>query len=232
MRSAPSRVATTALSSPVPAAPWTKSPTGRPVASPIRCTSSSVRCGSSESVWSLTITREAPSSGSCFARSTSASISPCRPALKTSPAWNSLPAATIASPASRRFETSLSGSWSRNTSIPFSAAQATKRRTMSAETGSRADEEAAAEGEAERRRRTRVDRADALPRALDRARARPSRRRRRPRPRGRRSRHGRGSPRSAAPRRSAACPRAGPARAGGWSCRRSSATAVDLTAPG
>ena len=38
-------------------------------------------------------------------------------------------------PASRRFETSLSGSWSRNTSMPFSAAEATNRLTMSALTG-------------------------------------------------------------------------------------------------
>jgi hypothetical protein len=40
-----------------------------------------------------------------------------------------LPTSTIASPGSRRLETSLSGSWSRKTSIPFSAAEATKRRT-------------------------------------------------------------------------------------------------------
>ena len=55
--------------------------------------------------------------------------------------------------------------------------------------------------------------------------ARPSRTRRRPRPRGTRTRPGRGSRRSAAPRRSAACPRAGPATAGGWWCRRSWASA-------
>src|SRR5207253_791399 len=36
---------------------------------------------------------------------------------------------------SRRFETSLSGSWSRNTSMPLAAAEATKRRAKSASTG-------------------------------------------------------------------------------------------------
>src|ERR671914_88922 len=41
----------------------------------------------------------------------------------------------MASPASRRFETSFSGSCSRKTSTPFSAAEATKRRMKSAPTG-------------------------------------------------------------------------------------------------
>ncbi len=51
--------------------------------------------------------------------------------------------------------------------MPFSAAHATNRRTMSARDGPRADEEPAAERDAERRRRARVERADPLPRALD-----------------------------------------------------------------
>src|SRR5918999_1460696 len=51
------------------------------------------------------------------------------------PASNSPPAAVIASPASRRFETSLSGSCSRKTTMPFSAAVWTKRRTKSPPTG-------------------------------------------------------------------------------------------------
>src|SRR3954470_3124432 len=41
----------------------------------------------------------------------------------------------MASAASRRFETSLSGSWSRKTSMPFAAAEATKRREKSASPG-------------------------------------------------------------------------------------------------
>ncbi len=52
-------------------------------------------------------------------------------------------------------------------SMPFSAAQATKRRTMSGDDRLRADEEPSAQREPERRRRARVDRADPLPRALD-----------------------------------------------------------------
>src|ERR671928_157671 len=48
---------------------------------------------------------------------------------------NSRSAAAIASPASRRLETSLSGSWSLKTSIPLSAAEATKRCAKSAPTG-------------------------------------------------------------------------------------------------
>src|SRR5918994_7673448 len=79
--------------------------------------------------------RVAFSPWSSRACSTSASAAPSPPGLYTSPAWNSLPAPTIASPASRRFETSLSGSCRRNTSMPFSAAEATKRRTKSALTG-------------------------------------------------------------------------------------------------
>ncbi len=51
------------------------------------------------------------------------------------PRANSLPAALIASPASRRFSTSFNGSWRRKTSIPLSAAEATKRRTKSPPTG-------------------------------------------------------------------------------------------------
>src|SRR5918999_3484356 len=51
------------------------------------------------------------------------------------PASNSFPAAVIASPASRRFVTSLRGSCKRKISIPFSAALATKRGTKSLATG-------------------------------------------------------------------------------------------------
>ena len=51
--------------------------------SPCRCVGRAPRswCGRSASVGSLRMTRVAPSAGSCFARSTSASISPSRPAL-------------------------------------------------------------------------------------------------------------------------------------------------------
>ena len=80
------------------------------------------------------MTRVAPSSGSLLACSTSVSVSSVRPGLETRPAWNA-PAFVIAAPASRRLETSLSGSWRRNTSIPFSAAQDTNRPTMSPLTG-------------------------------------------------------------------------------------------------
>ena len=110
-------------------------PTGSPLASARACTSSSAVCGCSEPVGSCRRTRTAPSSGSIFARSTRVSISSAPPWLYTRPASKSLSAAMIASAASRRFETSLSGSWSRKTSIPFAAAEATKRREKSASTG-------------------------------------------------------------------------------------------------
>src|SRR6266508_3219037 len=79
--------------------------------------------------------RAAPSSGSMRARSTRRFVSPVSPGLYMSPASNSRPAAVIASPASRRFETSFSGSWRRKTSMPLSAALATKRRAKSPPTG-------------------------------------------------------------------------------------------------
>ena len=72
----------------------------------------------------------------------------------------------MASPASRRFETSLSGSWSRNTSIPFSAAHETNRRRCRRdrrEPTRNRPRSASAEG----RLRPRIDCPDALPRAFD-----------------------------------------------------------------
>ena len=59
---------------------------------------------------------------------------PVGPGLWTRPG-ELFPASRIASAASRRLARSFSGSCSRKTSIPFAAALATKRRTMSAETG-------------------------------------------------------------------------------------------------
>ena len=50
--------------------------------------------------------------------------------------------------------------------MPLSAAEATKRRAKSRVDGPRADEEAAAEREPERRLRARLQRPDPLPRAL------------------------------------------------------------------
>ena len=51
--------------------------------------------------------------------------------------------------------------------MPFSAAEETNRRTKSVPTGPRADEEAAAQRQSERCRRPGLERANALPRALD-----------------------------------------------------------------
>ena len=76
--------------------------------------------------------------------SISVSVSPVRPGLYTSPAWKAPPAFVIAAPASRRLETSFSGSWRRKTSMPFSAAHETKRLDDVAADGPRADEEATA----------------------------------------------------------------------------------------
>ena len=73
----------------------------------------------------------------------------------------------------------------------------------------RADEEAAAERQAERRLDARLERADPLPRALDAALDGRSRSSRRPRPRGTRSRRGRGSRRAGAGRRRASRPASG-----------------------
>ena len=152
-------------------------------------------CGSSASVGSLTITRVAPSSGSSSpARRAGPSHRcgrGCRRARRGAP---SRPRST-ASPASRRFETSFRGSWSRKTSIPFSAAQETKRPTMSPETG------------ASRRESARAARSRAGSSCARRSRgcaptgSRPAaaplcRSHHRPRPRGRRTPRCRGSPQS------------------------------------
>ena len=83
------------------------------------------------------------------------------------PAWNAPPALVIAAPASRRFETSFSGSWRRKTSMPFSAAHDDEAADDVAADRARADEEAAAQRDPERRRHAGLDRADPLPRALD-----------------------------------------------------------------
>ena len=102
-----------------------------------RSTSSCVTCGSSAPVGSLSEdARRAELARASRACSTSASISPVAPRAVDEPDVE-LAARRRRSPrpASRRFETSFSGSWSRKTSIPLSAAQATKRRTMSGETG-------------------------------------------------------------------------------------------------
>ena len=137
----------------------------------------------------------------------------------------------IASPASRRFETSFSGSWRRKTSMPLSAADATKRRTKSPPTGReptrKRPRSASASGVFVRA----FERADPLPRALDAAPDRACRRRRRRRPRGRRSRPRRGSRRAAAARPSASARRAAPGRAGGSSCRRAPAPGGSLAPP-
>ena len=94
---------------------------------------------------------------------------------------------------------------------------------MSARDRPRADEEPAAQRDAERRRRTRVDRADPLPRALD---APPHRRVEDAAARdleAGEARRRRGSPRCGAPRRSGRARRAAPARAAGSWCRRAGA---------
>ena len=79
--------------------------------------------------------RSAPNSGRCRAFSTRLSVSSVRVGLWTSPASNSRPAAVIASADPRRFETSFSGSCSRKTSMPLSAAHATNRLARSTPTG-------------------------------------------------------------------------------------------------
>ena len=99
--------------------------------------------------------------------STSASVSPACRSRRRSPASNSLPASTIASAASRRFvdvvqrvvepedvDAALGGG--RDEAADEVAAD-----------GPRADEEAAAQRQRERRLRPRLQRADPLPRALD-----------------------------------------------------------------
>ena len=66
-----------------------------------------------------------------------------------------------------RFETSLSGSWSRKTSMPFSAAVATKRRTKSPPTGREPTRKRPRSASASGVSTARLERADPLPRALD-----------------------------------------------------------------
>ena len=78
-----------------------------------------------------------------------------------------MPAPTIASPASRRFETSLSGSCRRKTSIAVLGRGGDEAADEVAADRARADEEAAAERQPERRRRSALEGADALPGALD-----------------------------------------------------------------
>ena len=101
------------------------------------------------SVGSLRITRVAPSSGSrraCSGRAAGSrpDVRGCRRARRGTSSRRRRSA-----PASRRLETSFNGSCSRKTSTPFSAAHATKRCTMSAATGFRADQEAAAQRDPE-----------------------------------------------------------------------------------
>ena len=90
-----------------------------------------------------------------------ASDLPGRACAARAPHRTPAPAAVIASLASRRFETSLSGSCRRNTSIPLSAAVATNRRSKSPATGLLPDQEATAQGQRQRRlvrpRSARVD---------------------------------------------------------------------------
>ena len=117
----------------------------------------------------------------------------------------------------------MSGSWSRKTSIPLSAAEATKRRAKSASTGREPTRKRPRSASPSGVFVARLQRPDPLPRALDPALDRGVEARRRRRPRGTRSRRCRGSRPGRAGRRSASAPRAAPARAGGWSCRRASA---------
>ena len=136
IRSAPARAASSEVGERrCPPPPGSRSRRAGPDASLTRPTSSAAWCGSSPPLGSWTRARVALMSGNSLACSTSWSMAPGSPGLYTSPAWNSLPASTIASPGSRRFETSLSGSWRRKTSTPFSAAEETKRRTKSDPTG-------------------------------------------------------------------------------------------------
>ena len=164
----------------------------------------------------------APRAPTFRACSTRTSTSPARPGLKTRPTCSWRPAPTIASPASTRFDTSFSGSCSRKTSIPLSAAQATKRRTMSGDTGfdptRNRPRSAIPSGVVVRASIARI-----RSHGLSTPRRTARRRRRRQRPRGTRSRRRRGSPRSAARRRSGLGRRAAPATGAGSSCRRAGA---------
>ena len=100
----------------------------------IRATSSCAACGRSAPVGSFTTTLVAPRSGA-LARLLDEHVGPPARLGCRRPAWNAPPALVIAAPASRRFETSFSGSWRRKTSMPFSAAHDTKRPTMSPRRG-------------------------------------------------------------------------------------------------
>ena len=104
--------------------------------------------------------------------------------------------------------------------MPFCAAEAMKRRTKSASTGCEPTRKRPRSAIASGVSSAVAQRADPLPRALDRRAARRCRRRLRPKPRGSGSRRRRGSRRRAAGRTSGCSRRAGPARAGESSCRR------------
>ena len=188
-------------------------------ARPARC----ARCGCSEPGGSWSRTRAAPSSGSCAPRRRAPRSRPCgrsrRRGRRRTP-----PAAGIASAASRRFSTSFSGSWSRKTSMPLSAARGDEAAGEVAADRARADEEAAAERQRERRLRARLQRADALPRALD---AAADGRVEDAAARDLEVREAGAVEDLGEPSRSAVgiCRRAAPARAGGSSCRRASARA-------
>ena len=181
---------------------------------------------------SLRITRAAPSSGIRLACSTSESISPRVPARVDEPDMELL--ARVRDRLARLAEVG---------DVVERVVQAEDVDAVVGRAGDeaaddvgrdrlRADEEAPAQGDPERRRRAGVERADALPRALDAPTHGGVERRRRPTPRGRRSPRDRASPRSAAPLPSGARGRAAPGRAGGSWCRRASASGKQPTSPG
>ena len=163
------RVATTALSSPVPAAPWTKSPTGRPVASPIR---------SHELLGQVRQQRvgrvvddhagRAELGNLLRALDERVDLARARPALKTSPTWNSLPGGHDRLARLPQVRDVVERIVEPEDVDPVLGRTRDEAAHDVGRDRARADEEAAAEGEAERRRRARVDRADPLPGALDR----------------------------------------------------------------
>ena len=113
------------------------------------------------------MTRVAPSAGSCFARSTSASISPV-----AAGAVDEADVELLARGDDRLARLEQVRDVVERVVQPEDVDAVVGRAGDEAAhdvggDGSRADEEAAAEREAERRRRARVDRADALPGALD-----------------------------------------------------------------
>ena len=123
----------------------------------------------SEPDGSWSSTRAAPSSGSLRACSTSALGLARVPGAVDEPGVElARRRAAIASPASRRFETSFSGSCSRKTSMPFSAARGDEaaRRSRRRRAASRRGSGRAAPSRAASSVRA-FERADPLPRALD-----------------------------------------------------------------